>query len=198
MNKVFHMPFELRGVKNIIEVVYKANDSVSESGFDTLTDLPFDPSFCLGYPAMYAYVKDMKSTGYRRVCGWIQLVHREYYSSCELDSPDEDVISVDTIDASNIYSGYGSPAEIYDAPCYNLNGNAKGKWTAYTYLVDAPCRMNGYKMIYLAGFKWGYFEDMKDGKPCPEMQNIAEIDITKWRKHIPYMKAQFPRYDYAE
>ena len=66
MNKVLRIPFELRGIKNNAEVLYKANDSVSESGFDALPDLPFDPNLCIGYPVMNAYVKDMKSTGYRR------------------------------------------------------------------------------------------------------------------------------------
>lgn len=198
MNKILHVPFELRGVPNIIEVIYKTNDSASESGFDSLLDLPFAPNLCLGYPTMHAYVKDMASRGYRRLCGWIQLVHREYCSSAELNAPDENNITVDTADPANIYFGYGYPAEIYDAPCNNLNGNAKGKWTAFTYLVDTSCRMSGHKIRFLAGFKWGYYERMKDGKPHPEMQDIEEIDIVKWREHIPHMKKQFPQYNYAE
>ena len=73
MNKILHIPFELRGISNIVEVVYKANDSASESGFDALEDLPFDPNLCIGYPVMNAYIKDMKNTGYRRLCGWMFL-----------------------------------------------------------------------------------------------------------------------------
>jgi len=137
MNKILHIPFTLKGVLNTLEIVYKTNESAVERGFDIL-NVPFDPDLCIGYPVVQAYVKDMNSTGYRRSCGWIQLVKREYYSSELLEKPDENELSVDSNDPSNIYLAYGSPAEIYDAPCNNLNGNQKGKWTAYTYLVDMP------------------------------------------------------------
>jgi len=140
----------------------------------------------------------MKSTGYRRLCGWIQLIHREYYSSFDVELPDENVVSIDIADPDNIYFGYGYPAEIYDAPCNNLNGKIKGKWTAYTYLVDVASRMTEYKMCFLAGFQWGYEEEMKDSNLLVQMQDIKEIDITQWHKHIPHMKAEFPRYNYSE
>ena len=166
MKKILQIPFTLMGTPNIIEVDYKANDSANESGFDALLDLPFDPNLCLGYPTMHARVKDMANTGYRRQCGWIQLVKREYYSSCTLSMPDENNLSVDSpLTAVGIpFCGFGSPAEIYDAPCNNLNGNAKGKWTAYTYLVEYATRINNFKIVFLAGFQWGYEEAMVDGK----------------------------------
>ena len=196
MDKVLQIPFKLRGIPNIIEVIYKANNSAAESGFDIL-NVPFDPDLCIGYPVVHAYIKNMSSTGYRRSCGWIQLVMREYFSSEELSAPDENILSVDTNDPACIYLAYGSPAEIYDAPCCNLNGNAKGKWTAYTYLVDMPSRMNGYKMLCLAGFKWGYEEAMENQKLAVKMQDIKEIDQGQWIKHIPCMKESYPQYNYA-
>ena len=196
MNKTLQIPFTLRGIENRIEVIYKANDSASESGFDAL-NVPFDPDFCLGYPVMNAYVKDMVNTGYRRYCGWIQLVLREYFSSDELTEPDEINLSLDRGDPAIIYFAHGYPAEIYDAPCFNLNGKVKGKWTAYTYLVDKPTRMNGNKMIFLAGFQWGYKEAMVDGKLTVEMQDIKEIDHKQWEKHIPCMKEAHPQYEYV-
>ena len=198
MNKIVHIPFELRGIPNKIEVIYKTNESASESGFDALLDLPFDQDLCIGYPALHAYVKNMNSTGYRRACGWIQLVKREYYSSVLLDQPDEIALSVDTNDPACIYLAYGYPAEIYDAPCNNLNGNVKGTWTAYTYLVDMPTRMNGFVMSFLAGFQWGYKEEIKTGNLSVQMQDIKEIDRSQWREHIPCMKEQYPQYNYGE
>jgi len=195
MAKILHIPFVFRGIPNIIEVVYKVNESAAESGFDVL-NLPFDPNLCVGYPVAHAYIKDMVSTGYRRTCGWIQLVKREYYSSETLENPDENVLSVDTNDSASIYIAHGCPAELYDAPCNNLNGNAKGKWTAYTYLVDMPSRMNGYKMYFLAGFQWGYEEAMVKGTLTVSMQDIKEIGKKQWEEHIPFMKEQYSQYDY--
>jgi len=197
MNKVMHIPFELRGMPNTIEVIYKANESVIESGFDAL-NLPFEPNLCIGYPAMYAYVKDMENTGYKRYCGWIQLVKREYFSSEALYTPDEIELSIDTVDPAIIYFAYGYPSEIFDAPCNNLNGNARGTWTAYTYLVDIPTRMSDYKLSFLAGFQWGCNEEKKNNKLCVQIQDVKKIDITQWREHIPKMKEEYPQYNYSE
>ena len=196
MNQILRIPFVLRDIPNIIEVIYKANESAVESGFDAL-NLPFDANLCIGYPVVHAYVKDMSSTGYRRSCGWIQLVKREYYSSAALDYPDENETSVDTNDPACIYLAYGSPAEIYDAPCNNLNGNSRGKWTAFTYLVDIPSRMNGYKMIFLAGFQWGYEEACINGNISVNMLEISEINHAQWNEHIPCMKERYPQYNYS-
>jgi hypothetical protein len=196
MNSLLHIPFELLGVRNEIEVIYKANESAIESGFDTLADLPFDPNLCIGYPTVHAYVKEMKSTGYRRRCAIIQLVKREYFSSDTLTQPDEVNISVDSL-TGVIYQAIGDPAEIYDAPCNNLNGNVKGTWTAYTYFVDVPSRINGWVLSFLAGFQWGYKEALIDGKLTVQMLDIKEVDITQWREHIPCMKAEYPQHNYS-
>ena len=197
MSKILQIPFELRGILNTIEVVYKANESAAESGFDTLLDLPFDPNLCIGYPTIHAYAKNMISTGYRRSCAWIQLIHREYFSSALLEKPDEDEISIDSMIPNCIYCAYGSPAEIYDAPCNNLNGNIKGKWTAYTYLVDSPSRMNGFKMIFLTGFQWGYEEALENNKLIVKMQDIKEINNKKWLEHTVILKNEYPIYEYV-
>jgi len=197
MNKVSHLSFNLRGIQNTIEVIYKVNESAKESGFDTLLDLPFDPNLCIGYPTIHAYIKNMASTGYRRSCGWIQLVHREYFSSELLEKPDENEISIDTNVPNCIYLAFGSPAEIYDAPCNNLNENVKGKWTAYSYLVDIPSRMNGNKLSFLAGFQWGYEEALENNKLNVKIQDIKEVNYEKWKEHIAILKEQYPDYKYA-
>ena len=194
MSTVMKIPFTLREIENTIEVVYKKNDSAIESGFDIL-NVPFDLDFCLGYPVMHAKI-NMVSTGYRRYCGWVQLVMREYFSSETLSKPDENILSIDTNDPASIYLAIGSPPELYDAPCYNLNENVKGKWTAYTYLVDVPSRMNNHKMSCLAGFQWGYEEAIKNGNLLVSMQEIIEIGQPEWEKHIPCLKETYPQYEY--
>ncbi|MDR1216290.1 MAG: hypothetical protein LBK25_06385 [Treponema sp.] len=196
MNKIVHIPFNLRGIQNTIEVIYRVNESAWESGFDALLGLPFDPHLCIGYPTVHAYIKNMTNTGYRRLCGWIQLVQRAYFSSDLLETPDENELSIDSNDPHCIYFAYGSPAEIYDAPCNNLNGNVKGTWTAYTYLVDMPSRMNGNKLSFLAGFQWGYEETLINGKLVVKSRDLKELDNKTWNKHISYLKTQYPCYEY--
>ena len=196
MKKILQIPFTLNGISNTIEITYKVNESVVESGFDAL-NLPFNPNLCIGYPTMHAQIKDMTNSGYRRYCGWIQLVKREYFSSEALDQPDENILSIDSGDPAYIYFAFGYPSEIYDAPCNNLNGNVKGKWTAYTYLVDIPTRMNNYKLSCLAGFQWGYEEAMINGELTVNMQNINELDQEQWKNHILFMKSEYPQYDYV-
>ena len=196
MNKVLDIPFTLCGIPNLIEVVYKANESAAESGFDAL-NLPFDPNLCIGYPTMHAYIKNMANTGYRRHCGWIQIIKKEYYSSEALDAPDNVSLVIDTIDPVNIYFAYGYPAEIYDAPCNNLGSNAKGTWTAYTYLVEIPTRMNNNKLSFLAGFSWGYHEALIDNKLDVTIQSINEINSKQWREHTYLMKEHYPQYVFS-
>lgn len=196
MEKTMQIPFVLRGIKNILEVYYKENDSVSESGFDAL-NLNFDPNSCIGYPTLRALISENNCTGYRRFCGWIQLVKREYYSSEALTEPDENILAIDTNGPDCIYFAFGNPAEIYDAPCNNLNGNCKGKWTAYTYLVDMPTRMNNNELSFLAGFQWGYEEAMIDNKLTVKTLELEEINIDKWKEHILFMRTQFPDYKFG-
>ena len=190
-----HIPFIFHGQENLIEVIYEINDNPYKSGFDVL-NLPFDYNICIGYPTLHASVKQMKNTGYRRYCGWIQLVEREYFSSEWLDLPDESEISIDT-DGSGLYFAFGYPAELYDAPCFNLNNSVKGTWTAYTYLVDIPSRMNGHKLSFLAGFKWGYTESIVKKSLEVHLLELIELDINEWNAHVPFMKSIHPEIIFA-
>jgi len=106
------------------------------------------------------------------------------------------IYQVDTHDPNYIYFSYGYPSEIYDAPCNNLNGNKKGKWTAYTYLVDIPSRMNDKKMSFLAGFQWGYEEAIENDQLIVKIQDIIVINENRWKEHIPYLKEEYPGYEY--
>jgi hypothetical protein len=197
MNQLLNIPFTLRDIPSILEVKYASNESAYESGFDAL-DIPFDPDLCIGYPTVHAYIKNMTATGYRRYCGWIQLVKREYYSSEALVAPDEVNLSIDSLDPIHIYCAHGYPAEFYDAPCNNLNENIKGRWTAYTYLVDMPSRMNDNQLSFLAGFQWGYEEGKENGTLQVSMQGIKTISKKQWDEHIPFMQEEFPQYCYDD
>lgn len=52
------IPYEVRGDKSKIILEYRENTSLQDSEFDALLDLGFDPSLCLGYPTMHAWVEN--------------------------------------------------------------------------------------------------------------------------------------------
>uniref|UniRef100_UPI0040568C4C hypothetical protein n=1 Tax=Acetatifactor sp. TaxID=1872090 RepID=UPI0040568C4C len=81
------------------------------------------------------------------------------------------------------YFAFGYPAELFDAPCNNLNGNEKLTWTAYTYLVDLPSRMNDGKMQYVTGFSWGYTENVDKEINILDLKILAQND---WEEHRKY------------
>ena len=75
---------------------------------------------------------------------------------------------------------HGYPAEIFDAPCCNLAGCKHLKWTAYTYLVDLPSRMNGNKLEFLAGYSWGYEEDENGPQRLLPLEVLTK---NEWKRH---------------
>lgn len=54
------------------------------------------------------------------------------------------------------------------------------KWTAYTYLVDLPSRMNSNKLKFLGGYSWGYEEDENGPQRLLPLEILTEND---WEKH---------------
>ncbi|MCL1849432.1 MAG: hypothetical protein FWF83_07165 [Clostridiales bacterium] len=193
MKTTLHIPFTLRGIPNTIEVQYYANEDAHASGLDAL-QLPFDHRLCVGYPVMHAWISHMPNTGYRRYCGWIQLIEREYYSHNSLNEPDECGLSIDAPDPeASVFFAFGYPAEIFDAPCYNLGSNSKGIWTAYTYLVDMPSRMNEGILSLLTGFQWGYHEELSEGKLVVELQDLKVIDETQRKAHVDFLSGALPK-----
>lgn len=161
------IPIVLRGEKEILTVEYERNISPVISGFDVL-DVPFAKERCIGYPTVHAYFKNMKLTGYKRYCGFIQVIER-------VEDGKDKKVSVDTDhdfhEIGNPYFSYGYPASLYDAPCMNLGTCSELIWKAYTYLVDMPTRMNGNKLKFIAGFSWGYTENI-DG-----IQSLLDFEL---------------------
>lgn len=155
---IVNIPILLRGNNEVLTVEYTKNTSAFESGFDAL-DVPFPKECCIGYPTMYAYFQNMQLTGYKRYCGFIQFVQRVEHRNgiiCTklLLDVDEHFRQI-----GNPYFSYGYPASLFDAPCKNLGNCDRLTWTAFTYLVDMPSRMNHNELKYITGFSWGYIEE---------------------------------------
>ena len=99
-NVIKQIPFVLNNKNGILEVCYKKNTDIYESGFDLLTGLGFDINMCLGYPTIHGYFKEFEGTGYNRVCAWIQVITQKYFSSPEHSIPCKVSSTVDTYNKS--------------------------------------------------------------------------------------------------
>ena len=171
------IPFTLHGIEEMLTVEYKQGTDPREIGYDALHGFPIDKICCIGYPVMHGYFEHMNATGYRRSCGFIQFVERiENYGENRELSID---VSDENLEKGNPYFAYGYPAEIFDAPCCNLAGCRHLKWTAYTYLVDLPSRMNSNKLKFLGGYSWGYEEDENGPQRLLPLEILTENDREK-------------------
>lgn len=182
---------ELRGEKVELTVVYEENKSAKDSGFDALLGLPFEADDCIGYPTMHAYFENLKLKGYRRYLGFVQLVEREEFN--EKGELTDTVLFIDALpemlSGGVPYFALGYPPEMYDAPCNNLGDCHELKWTAYTYVADVPSRMNNNKLDFLAGFSWGYVEDVSGVK---HLLDFMEISQGKLRQHETFLEKECP------
>ncbi len=147
---IFTIPFFHNGANGAIEVDYRKNTDVAESGFDMFAD--FDPTIAIGYPMLHGYVKEYKGTGYRTASAWIQIVRTEYFRS---QSDAHPVLTEQAIDCARPpFFAFGYPSELFDAPANNLGAYTKMTWRADTFFVTMPARWNDNTIRNLCCFRW--------------------------------------------
>ncbi len=182
------VPFVFHGKQNVVTVDYSPMTNAVSSGFHIL-NLPFDSDACKGYPMIHAWFEHLNLTGYERYCGWIQFIRREEYSDINDSSPYRINYELDVPDDMRErglpYFAYGYPPELFDAPCRNLRDSKKLVWRAYTYLVDIPSRINGYQLSYLAGFSWGYTENIHNEVSLLDFCLLTEEDWNSQKQYLP-------------
>lgn len=195
---ITQIPFTINNINGHIEIKYEKNKSAAQSGFDILKGLNFDVGMCVGYPTIHGYIKDFKATGYKRYCGWIQILELKYFSLSTSIKPDKVIVTVDSSPIINTpFFAYGYPAEIYDAPCNNLGDNFKLQWIANTYLVSVPSPANDNSITFLAGFKWGYDEWAgEDNERQVEIHPLVQLERSKWEHDIEILRCEFPYLNY--
>lgn len=188
------IPFLLNDRNGCIEVEYKENTDIQESGFDMFSPNDFDPNIALGYPTMHAYVKEYEGTGYRTSSGWIQILRSSYYRTVSEQVP---LSSEICIDYGKPFFAYGYPSEIYDAPASNLNSHAKMNWIADTFFVPLPARWNNHTISFLCGFRWGYDDALVDGKHCVGIHELQVLDKSAWAEVLPLLKEKCPDHNFG-
>ena len=177
------IPFTLRNKENNIIVEYSKMNDAKESGFEALK-VPFDVNQCVGYPMIHAYFDNLNLKGYERYCGWIQIIRKEEYNTVDQKKTVTTTYEIDYCAPTKPYFCIGFPAELFDAPCNNLGSNEKLVWTAYTYLVDPPSKMNDDQMTFLSGFSWGYTESVHGVESISDFKILSEKD---WEIHRRYI-----------
>lgn len=195
-----YIPFVLNHKPGILGIEYEANQSAEKSGFDLFAGNSFDVEMCVGYPTMRARIQSYEGTGYATACAWIQIVTRREFAVLDAIEPVNIEPSVDThptlAELGVPFFGFGFPAEIFDAPCNNLNGLVKLEWLADTFLVTLPSRANDYAISRLASFSWGYSESDLDGKRQVEISPLGVTTPAEWKQHLFLLRNQFPKWRY--
>lgn len=179
----YSIPFQLRNKENNLIVEYSEMKNQEEAGFGALR-VPFDENQCIGYPMLHAYFENLTLNGYERYCGFIQIMRWEEIKTVNGEEQRSIRYEPDCTDMIRPYFCVGYPAELFDAPCNNLRDNEKLIWTAYTYLVDPPSRMNENQLTFLAGFSWGYVESTNGVEGILDFQVLCEKD---WEEHKKFI-----------
>jgi hypothetical protein len=191
------IPFTLNGCRGSVSVFYGANDDAVASGFDLLAGLGFDARLCRGYPVMRAWVDAYSGSGYRTLCGWVQIITDTFYDSYDAGAPQTgQTVSIDVAPAMSElampFAAFGSLPQIFDAPCRNLQGHARLKWLADTFLTTLPGRSREEEIGRLVSFRWGYVEyDKPEQKPV----SLLPLEITEadaWNRHLPLLRTMCP------
>ena len=193
--------FELNRKPGILEVEYKPNQSIEESGFDLLAGFGFDVNLAIGYPTMRGTVSAYEGSGYYTASAWIQLITRLEFDDVNSEQPDRIITTVDVndtlYDLGVPFFAMGFPAEIYDAPCCNLGESEKLTWIADTFFVTMPSRINDHTISRLAGYQWGYTEYNPDEKQPVDILPLQLTDQSHWEGHLPVLRSEFGGWNYA-
>lgn len=187
MTTQIHVPFP--DTEELLTVEYEPNLDPDKAGFPLLK-LPFPEKDTLGYPTIHLYFREMKATGYRRYCGFVQLIERTETRKGAVRRELSVDVTPDFAEARIPYFSYGYPASLFDAPCRNLRHCDRLKWTAYTYLVEMPTRMNDFAIRYLAGLSWGYTEDPGG---VTEVQELVFLKKERFEEHRAFLKSWMRR-----
>lgn len=197
------IPFTLAGRQGQVAIYYGPNHDVVKAGFDTLLGIPFPIALCAGYPAMQARIESYAGSGYRMICGWIQIVTRE-----ELTEAGQDWIDARracSVDVAPVMSESGLPFAVFgalpsffDAPCRNLGNNVALKWTADTFLTTTPFRSRDEEITWLLGFRWGYYEYASSLDRPVAVLPLEVTDAAAWNGHLPFLRREYAAWKFKE
>nr|WP_221374793.1 hypothetical protein [Actinoplanes polyasparticus] len=196
MSVALQIPFRHHDRDGQVSVLVTKVVNGIDAGFDILPGLPFGPETAAGYPSMSATVS-YEGAGYRKLTGWIQVVHtrRTWDHANEVVASEVDSGPV-WAEADSPFFAHGYPAAIYDAPSNNLNGAHHLEWRADTFLVTVPLRSRSEPITLLASFAWGYNESA-DPKTAPSIVAPVATSRERWHECSEVLERGFPAWRWA-
>jgi hypothetical protein len=196
--RVVHIPFEHYGRRGNVAVTYGVTDDPRASGFDALPGMSFDLSQCRGYPTTHGVIDSFEGTGYRTLCGWIQIVTGVRTAS---GKPTDKDVSVDTLPALGgipmPFASMGNLPQMFDAPCRNLGEYDSLHWTADTFLTTLPIRSRDEEIHRLLGFRWGYTEHADPAHHPTVPLPLAVTTAQEWNALLPTLRKDYPGWRFA-
>jgi hypothetical protein len=193
------IPFTLNDRSGSVTVSYGRNEDPVSAGFDSIPNLGIDIALSVGYPVIQAAIDAYDGSGYRTLCGWIQVITNTYYDSYDAGKvPAGTLASADLLpsmrDLESPFASFGNLPQLFDAPCRNLSGHAQLRWVADTFLTTVPMRSREEQICRLLGFRWGYTEyDTPEVRPA----SLLPLEVTgaeAWNDLLPFLKTKFPKW----
>ncbi len=197
------LSFTLAGRQGYIALYYGSNNDAVKAGFDFIPGIDFPIALCQGYPVLHAQIESYAGSGYRMLCGWIQIITRECLATADQKRTNAHrSCSIDLLPAMDDmgipFTTFGWLPSFFDAPCRNLGENVELTWTADTFLTTVPLRSRHEEISWLAGFRWGY----REYAPCEEKPvELLPLEITDaqvWNSHLSFLRKEFDTWRFQE
>jgi hypothetical protein len=193
------IPFSLNEHDGKVVVYYGKNDDPIKAGFDIVPDLNFEIDLVRGYPMMHARVENYSGSGYRMLCGWIQIVTEEFYPS-EGGRIDKSVF-VDVLPSMQVFgipfASFGYLPQLFDAPAHNIGKHAKLRWVADTFLTTVPMRSTEGRISCITGFRWGYVEHDNPKRKPTSILPLEIISKEVWNSHVPLLEKEYNAWNFG-
>ena len=183
--QVLHIPFELHGHDGVVAVEYGTNSDPVATGHD-LFAIGYDRQSFLGFPVMQCRLT-YSGTGYRSLCGWIQIVTRSEVTGGE-DRTVDVLPCLAPSDSPMCFVGY--LPTFFDAPANPHHPD--GRWLAETFLTQFDPRLPRVRAV--AAVAWGY--DLLGGHPRPLAPE--RLPLKAWNRRRSFLTQEYPRWTFAE
>ena len=178
------IPFRMHDQAGVVAVAFGVNHDPVATGHD-LVAVGYDEGTFRGFPVVECRV-DYSGTGYRGLCGWLQIVDRSEETGM-LESSVDLLPALAHTDSPMCYLGY--LPTFFDAPANPDHPN--GRWIAETFLVELRARQPWLRAV--AGLRWGY--ELTDGRAAPIPPEQAAPSA--WDERRAFLEARFPRWTFA-
>ena len=179
------VPFRLRGVDGVIEVVIDRSTAAEDTGL-CLLDGSLSANAGVGLPICTATV-EYSGRGYAAAMGWVQLVR-------STDSDDPGVFEPDPLamfrEVNTPYAFFGIRPTLFDAPYRPITQDLR--WRARSYLAVTDDAVMSRAARPIAAFTWGF--TIESGRV--NISSPVPLPTDTWSAHIPTLARAYPNWQF--